>query len=218
MEEKQRWKPIKIVAKGGSGEMIEKQSRFIATVRPVETEEMAVSFIGEMKKKYWDASHNCSAYVLGDRGELMQCRDDGEPAGTAGRPMLEVLLGEEIRNVAVVVTRYFGGTLLGTGGLARAYSGAVKQGLANSLIVWKRFGIKVRIRTDYSSMGKLQYMLAQKDIAEIEILYTDVVEFNILLPEELCGILEKEIAEVTCGKAQMEKLHNLYFIDKKLTV
>ena len=94
-----------------------KKSRFIATVAPVESEEKALAFIEAMKKKYWDARHNCFAYVIGERGQLARCSDDGEPGGTAGKPMLDVLLGEEIRNIVVVVTRYFGGTLLGTGGL-----------------------------------------------------------------------------------------------------
>ena len=105
---------MKTVYIGGEGEIVEKKSRFIATVRPVASEEEAVAFIAEMKKKYWDARHNCSAFVIGDRQELSRCSDDGEPAQTAGRPMLDVLLREEIHNAAVVVTRYFGGVLLGT--------------------------------------------------------------------------------------------------------
>ena len=117
----------KTVLEGGEGEIIEKKSRFIATVRPVEKEEEALSFIEEMRKKYWDATHNCYAYVIGERQEVMRCSDDGEPGGTAGKPMLDVLLGEELYNTAVVVTRYFGGTLLGTGGLVRAYSKAVQE-------------------------------------------------------------------------------------------
>ncbi|HOO27948.1 MAG TPA: YigZ family protein, partial [Lachnospiraceae bacterium] len=97
------------IYKGGESEIEEKKSRFIATVRPVETEDEAVAFIGEMKKKYWDATHNCSAFVIGKDAGLTRCSDDGEPGGTAGRPMLEILLSKEIRNAAVVVTRYFGG-------------------------------------------------------------------------------------------------------------
>ena len=124
----------RVVLEGGQGEIVEKKSRFIATVRRVETEQEAAAFIEEIKKKYWDARHNCSAFVIGGRGELTRCSDDGEPSGTAGRPMLEVLLAEEIRNVAVVVTRYFGGTLLGTGGLVRAYTQAVKAGLDNCIV------------------------------------------------------------------------------------
>ena len=115
------------VYEGGQGEIVEKKSRFIATVLPIETEEEALEFIAKMKKKYWDARHNCYAYVIGERQELQRCSDDGEPNGTAGRPMLDVLLHEDIHNTVVVVTRYFGGVLLGTGGLVRAYQKATER-------------------------------------------------------------------------------------------
>ena len=105
----------RVLYRGGEGETVEKKSRFIATIRPVESEEEAAAFIAMMKKQYWDASHNCSAFTVGENNEVTRCSDDGEPAQTAGRPMLDVLLGEEIHNVCAVVTRYFGGTLLGTG-------------------------------------------------------------------------------------------------------
>ena len=127
----------KAVYQGGEGEIVEKKSRFIATVHPIESEEEALEFIAGLKKKYWNATHNCWAFVAGERQELQRCSDDGEPQGTAGRPMLEVLLGEGIHNAAVVVTRYFGGTLLGTGGLVRAYSKAVQAGLKASVIIEK---------------------------------------------------------------------------------
>ena len=120
-------KGYKTVFSGGVGQVVEKKSRFIATVRHVETKEEAEEFLAEMKKKYWDATHNCFACVIGEKGEYVRSSDDGEPGGTAGRPMLDVLLKEEIQNAAVVVTRYFGGTLLGTGGLVRAYQQAVKK-------------------------------------------------------------------------------------------
>ena len=119
----------KILYEGGQGEIVEKKSRFIANIFPVTTEEEALEKITAMRKKYYDARHNCSAFVIGSKGELTRSSDDGEPSGTAGRPMLEVLTGSGIRNIAAVVTRYFGGVLLGTGGLVRAYSGAVKMAL-----------------------------------------------------------------------------------------
>jgi len=125
----------KTIYEGGEGELVEKKSRFIATVRPVETEEEALAFIEEMKKKYWDARHNCYVYSVGMNREATRCSDDGEPSGTAGRPMLDVLLGTGIYNAAIVVTRYFGGVLLGTGGLVRAYSKAVQEGLAQSDLI-----------------------------------------------------------------------------------
>ena len=130
----------KTVYSGGEAEIIEKKSRFIATVKPVKSEEEAITFIEGLKKKYWNATHNCFAYVIGERFQTQRCSDDGEPSGTAGRPMLDVLLGEEVHDVAVVVTRYFGGTLLGTGGLVRAYQEATKAGLNASKIIVKQKG------------------------------------------------------------------------------
>ena len=109
------------VYEGGQGEIIEKKSRFIATVKPVKTEEEALEFIESLKKKYWDATHNCFAYIISGGTPLKRCSDDGEPSGTAGRPMLDVLEGESLSDVAVAVTRYFGGTLLATAGLVRAH-------------------------------------------------------------------------------------------------
>ena len=138
----------RILYEGGEGEVVEKKSRFIASTKPVSSEEEAMAFVEEIRKKYWDARHHCYAYVIGNRGQLCRCSDDGEPAQTAGRPMLDVLLGEEIRNVCVVVTRYFGGTLLGTGGLVRAYSAAVKEGLKESVTVKKQLGRKIKMVTD----------------------------------------------------------------------
>ena len=134
----------KTVLEGGTGEIVEKKSRFIATVRPVKNEEEPLAFLEEMRKKYWDARHNCYAYSIGKNREFTRCSDDGEPSGTAGRPMLDVILGEDIYNVAVVVTRYFGGVLLGTGGLVRAYSKAVQEGLAGSLVIEKKKGISLK--------------------------------------------------------------------------
>ncbi|MDF2952089.1 MAG: hypothetical protein K0S18_1672 [Anaerocolumna sp.] len=122
---------FKTVYEGGIGEISEKKSRFIATLIPVESEVTAIEFIEQIKKKYKDATHNCYAYVIGQQDEIQRCSDDGEPAKTAGWPMLDVLLKEGLHNTAVVVTRYFGGTLLGTGGLVHAYQAAVKEGLKN---------------------------------------------------------------------------------------
>ena len=142
----------KSLYQGGNGEIVEKKSRFIATIRPISTEQEAIDFIDEMKKKYWDANHNCSAYVLGSKNEIERCSDDGEPSKTAGRPMLDVLVNEGIHNVAAVVTRYFGGTLLGTGGLVRAYQAAVKEGLANCIVIEKIPAKKLEVFTDYNGI------------------------------------------------------------------
>ena len=194
----------RVVYEGGEGEIVEKKSRFIATVRPVETEEEAVAFINEMKKKYWDARHNCSAFVIGSRQEVTRCSDDGEPAQTAGRPMLDVLLREGITNVAVVVTRYFGGVLLGTGGLVRAYQSATQAGLAASKIIEKCLGKKLIIHTDYNGLGKLQYLFGQQKTAILDTEYAADVVLTILVPVEQKDFLYKEITEQTNGTAQME--------------
>ena len=150
------------VYEGNEAEITEKKSRFIATVRPARSEEDALVFIESMRKKYWDASHNCFAYVVGERCELQRCSDDGEPGGTAGRPMLDVLIGEGLHDTAVVVTRYFGGTLLGTGGLVRAYQSATKAGIEASTVITKRAGRKWKLTTDYAGLGKIQYILGQR--------------------------------------------------------
>ena len=209
-----------VVYKGGEGEIIEKKSRFIATVRPVESEAEAVAFINEMKKKYWDARHNCSAFVLGENQELTRCSDDGEPAQTAGRPMLDVLLKEGITNVAVVVTRYFGGVLLGTGGLVRAYQKAVQEGLAASLIIEKRKGFLLYIRTDYNGLGKLQYLFAQKEIAVMENEYGADVRMTVLVPLERKEEIEKAVIEHTNGAAVLEWGNETIYaiIEKEVTL
>lgn len=201
----------KILYEGGEGETEVKKSRFIATTRPVKSEEEAVSFIAEMKKKYWDASHNCSAFTIGRNHELTRCSDDGEPAQTAGRPMLDVLLGEDVHDLCVVVTRYFGGTLLGTGGLVRAYSGAVKEGLLNSQIVEKFRAYQMDVRTGYTGVGKIQYILAQENITVMDSIYTDQVEFKLLVPVERYEALEKQLIEGTNGGARLEKGDEIWY-------
>ncbi len=198
---------------GGEGELVDKKSRFIATVCPVKQEAEAVAFIEEIRKKYWNASHNCTAFCIGRGNELTRCSDDGEPGGTAGRPMLDVLLGEGVHNVCVVVTRYFGGTLLGTGGLVRAYSGAVKEGLKNSVILNKRPGKKVSVTCDYNGLGKLQYIAGQMKLPVLDTEYTDQVVSRLMLPEEDADAFMKRLTEATGGKALIETLGTPYFAD-----
>ena len=208
----------KTVYRGKEGEIIEKKSRFIATVHLVETEEEALAFIEEMKKKYWNATHNCFAYVIGERRECVRCSDDGEPSGTAGRPMLDVILGEDIYNVAVVVTRYFGGVLLGTGGLVRAYSKAVQEGLAASKVILKQKGIALKITTDYTGLGKIQYIAGERNIPVLDSEYTDKVVMKLLVPVQDVGSVQKAITEGTNGRAGIEKDQELYYavIDGKV--
>ncbi|MCC8066476.1 MAG: YigZ family protein [Clostridiales bacterium] len=193
---------MKIIYEGGEAEIVEKKSRFIATIRPVDSEEAALEFIAATKKKYWDARHNCFAYVIGERQELQRCSDDGEPQGTAGRPMLDVLLGADVHNMAVVVTRYFGGVLLGTGGLVRAYSKAVQEGLKNSVVLEKQEGISLLIQTDYNGVGKIQYLLGQRGIPVLNSEYTDIVRLRVLVPRERAAALMEAVTEGTAGRAE----------------
>lgn len=215
MEPKEYSADYRILTSGGEGEIVEKKSRFIATIRIVESEEEAQLFIEEMKKKYWDARHNCSAFVIGARGELTRCSDDGEPSGTAGRPMLEVLLGSGIRNIAVVVTRYFGGVLLGTGGLVRAYTQAVQEGLKNCQTAMMRHGVRYQLTTDYNSIGKILYLLSEKGIAQEQACYGENVSLEVIVPVGHADSLIKEVTEVTSGKTEITELIHTYFIDKK---
>ena len=201
----------KALYRGGEAELIEKKSRFIATTFPVNSEEEALAFLESIRKKYWNATHNCSAYVIGKNQELQRCSDDGEPSGTAGRPMLEVLLGEGIHNIAVTVTRYFGGTLLGTGGLVRAYSGAVKAGLMQSVLVEKRLGICLKVDTDYNGIGKIQYIAGKAGILTLHSEYTDAVQVELLIPLGKEGTIQKEITEATNGKAGFTVLRQTWF-------
>lgn len=214
--EKNQLETYRVLLEGGQGEIIEKKSRFIATVRKVETEEEAVAFIEEMKKKYWDARHNCSAFVIGTRGELTRCSDDGEPSGTAGRPMLEVLLGEGVRNIAVVVTRYFGGVLLGTGGLVRAYTQAVKEGLDNCVVGTMVHGYNVLLNTDYNGVGKVLYLLGQYGLEPMDSDYGVDVTLQIQIDRTQAERLKKELVEATSGKIGWEVLDELYFVQKEM--
>lgn len=211
MEKELVFLPYKMLQKGGSGEIIEKKSRFIATLAPVESEEEAAAFIESMKKKYWDARHNCSAFVLGERAQITRCSDDGEPAGTAGKPMLEVLLGMEVRNAAVVVTRYFGGVLLGTGGLVRAYTQAVQAGLEACSVAVMHYGVELRLVTDYNGIGRIQYILGQRGLEIKEPEYTDIVTMKLIVPYEDCQGLCKELTEATAGRVKIEELEKKYF-------
>lgn len=206
-----------IVYSGGCDEIVEKKSRFIANVFSVSTEEEAMKIIEETKKKYWDARHNCYAFVIGERGEVTRCTDDGEPAGTAGRPILEVITGADIRNILVIVTRYFGGTLLGTGGLVRAYSQATQAGIAASKIVSREHGKKVIIETDYNGIGKLQYIAAQMELTTVDTEYSDKVIMKLLVREDLCDSFVKKVVEATAGQAVIDDSEDIYFaiVDKE---
>lgn len=203
----------KILYEGKSAEIVEKKSRFIATLKPVESEEEATAFIEMMKKKYWDARHNCYAYVIGENNELQRFSDDGEPGGTAGKPMLEVLLGEGVHNVAVVVTRYFGGVLLGTGGLVRAYGRSTKAGLEASIIKERVKGYNVTMYTDYNGIGKIQYIMSNMGINIHNEEYTDKVTVHLTVRENSYNSLIKQITEATAGKTVIDEPEECWFLE-----
>lgn len=196
---------------GGQGEIIEKKSKFIATTKNVETEEEAIAFIESMKKKYWDATHNCFAFSVGVKRVLNRCSDDGEPSGTAGKPILEVILGEEIHNIVVVVTRYFGGTLLGTGGLVRAYTKSAKEGIRNSIVIEKNFAERIFITTNYNDIGKIQYILNIEKIFVINTDYTDIVKIEILVKKSQVNNLKKKLIEATSARIVIEEIEQVYY-------
>ena len=201
----------KILYKEGEAEISEKKSRFIAHIAPAQTEEEAQDFVEKIKKQYWDARHNCYVYSVGKNREYTRCSDDGEPSGTAGRPMLDVILGEDIYNVAAVVTRYFGGILLGTGGLVRAYSRSLQEGLAASTVIEKTYGISMEVVTDYTGIGKIQYIAGEQKLPILDSEYTDRVVLHLLVPADQIAFVEKAITEGTNGRAKMKKEKDLYY-------
>lgn len=205
----------RILLSGGSGQIEEKKSVFIANIARADSEEEATAFIEAMKKKYWDARHNCSAFVIGERGELTRCSDDGEPSGTAGRPMLEVLLRENIKNIVVVVTRYFGGTLLGTGGLVRAYTQAVKEGLNDCKIGVLRMGVPLALTTDYNGIGKILYLLSAMGLAPKDSDYGEKVTLQVLVPVEEKDRLVRDITEATAGKTEILQENPISYVDNE---
>lgn len=205
----------RILLSGGSGQIEEKKSVFIANIARADSEEEATAFIEMMKKKYWDARHNCSAFVIGERGELTRCSDDGEPSGTAGRPMLEVLLRENIKNIVVVVTRYFGGTLLGTGGLVRAYTQAVKEGLNDCKIGVLRMGVPLALTTDYNGIGKILYLLSAMGLTPKDSDYGEKVTLQVLVPVEEKDRLVRDITEATAGKTEILQENPISYVDNE---
>ena len=203
------------IYEGGEGEIEEKKSRFIAHIESIQTEQDALDFIAHIKKKYWDARHKCFAYVAGPNQELQRCSDDGEPSGTAGRPMLDVLLRENIHNCVAVVTRYFGGTLLGTGGLVRAYQKSLQEGLANSTVLIRQEGIRLIIHTDYNSLGKIQYILGKEQITILDSQFTDTVMLTVIVPTQLYEVLITQLTECTNGTARLEADDTVFYAIQK---
>lgn len=195
----------------GQDEIVEKKSRFIGYARAAESEEAALKFIEEIKKKHYDARHNCYAFSIGTGAQpLLRFSDDGEPQGTAGKPILEVISGSGIRNVCIVVARYFGGTLLGTGGLVRAYTDAAKAALAAAEVCRRRPLIRARLDMDYGELGKLQYLIAKEDARLVDTIYEDRVTVLVDIYAPAYAGFVKAVTEATGARVAVEKQEEFF--------
>lgn len=198
----------------GQDEIVEKKSRFLGYAVPVESEADAYAFIETIKKKHYDARHNCFAFAIGSEHTLYRFSDDGEPQGTAGKPILEVISGNEVVNVCIVVTRYFGGTLLGTGGLVRAYTEAAKLALADAGIQKMQRMNLVDITTNYNDSGKVQYLLNTNDVIIENTNYTSDVLFQTKIPAARIDDVKKQITEATSARAVFTVKGEAFFHQK----
>lgn len=190
----------KTVKQFGIDEIVIKKSRFIGHARPVATEEEAIQFIESIKKEHWSATHNCSAYMIGERDEIQKQSDDGEPSGTAGKPILEVIKNQGLKNVAVVVTRYFGGIMLGAGGLIRAYTDGAVVGLAAAIPVYQVLHTEVMIEIDYTWHGKVENELRNRSMMMGDTAFTDKVTLTCLPLSEEADAFIAWMTDVTQGQ------------------
>ncbi len=194
-------KTKKTLYKSVRGEYTEKKSRFIASLAYAESQEEAESFFTKIRKEFYDARHNCTAFIVDNDGNVMKrSSDDGEPQGTAGHPMLDVLENNGIVNIAAVVTRYFGGTLLGTGGLVRSYTKAVQDAVGKSVFIERQQGTAVTLTVDYQAIGKIDYFLATSELVPLEKNYGENVEIKLAVPAEKMDVIKKETDRITGGK------------------
>lgn len=194
-------KSFKTINERATAEITEKKSRFIANVCPVNTEEEALSFIAEIKKQHYNARHNCFAYIINEKIPIIRFSDDGEPSGTAGKPILDILTNEGLKNVVIVITRYFGGTLLGTGGLIRAYGKSAKEGIIAGKIVEIESYYSICITCNYNLSGKIQYEIENSSHILFNIDYTDIVKFNVYTKEDEKDNFEKHIINISNDQA-----------------
>ncbi len=211
-------KERKIVITGADGEIMEKKSRFIGAIRFVLTEEEAIDFIKQRKKMFYDAKHNCFAYIIGSTPPIVRVSDDSEPSGTAGKPILEVLEGEGLQNVVCVVTRYFGGILLGTGGLVRAYQKATKEAVGNAEMGKLICGVRLEVVSDYSDGEKIRNYVSTLGLEIQEILYEADVKMVLQFPIKMVENVKREIIERTGSRAKIVELERVDFVDKEGTV
>lgn len=205
------------VKKEGSHEIVIERSRFIAHVKEVTSEADAQSFITKIKKEHWSATHNCSAYMVGARNEIQKAQDDGEPSGTAGVPMLEVLKKLDMKNTVVVVTRYFGGIKLGTGGLVRAYSKSTKEGLVHAGVVERTKVYVMRTKIDYTFLGKIENQLRTSPYIIKEILYGADVEIDCYVDLDKKEKFITFMLDLTNGSAVCHELE-IHYLEKDIQI
>lgn len=194
----------------GEHEIIIQKSRFIAQIKRAETEAEAQAFIQEVKKKHWNATHNCSAYLIGEHDQIQKANDDGEPGGTAGVPMLEVLKKRNLKDTVVVVTRYFGGIKLGAGGLIRAYGKATSEGLDAIGIVERILKQVIHTTIDYTWLGKIEKELRASEHKIKEIHYLDKVEIETYVDEGLVPSFREWMIELTNGQCTIRQGETVY--------
>lgn len=203
---------MKIILETKETEIVEKKSRFIANIAAVSSEEEAIEFIEKIKKKYYDARHNCYAYIIGDKGDKKKCSDDGEPQRSAGMPMMEVLENQGYFDIAVVVTRYFGGTLLGVGGLIRAYQGAVIEGLNASVSGEIHEGFRAKYRFGYDFYGKIKYVAESENIVIEDTLFDETVTISLIFNDSESERLQKKLVEETNANIERLLLEKIKYI------
>lgn len=195
------------ISKNETTEIIEKKSKFIADIYPVKNVEEAENKIKEIKKKYYDAKHHCIAYRIVEEDRIIEkSSDDGELSGTAGAPMLNILQGSNLCNIIVIVTRYFGGILLGTGGLVRAYSDATKKAIQKSELLFQKDGFEIELETDYSNLENFKYYCKSNDINIINIDYSENIRIKIEMEKEKKDIFLKNIEEQKINKIRIVEL------------
>ena len=200
-----------IIKEGGQGEIVEKKSRFIATVLPIDTEEEALQYIEKIKKKYWDARHNCFAFVIGSNNEIQRFSDDGEPQGTAGMPVLDVLRKSGVTDVVTVATRYFGGILLGGGGLVRAYSHTASIALQAAQIITMRECLLLSLTCDYGRYGRVASLVPECGGVTDDTVFEEKVTVKFHLAPELLGAFRKKLADATNGQVDVTEDGKKFF-------
>ena len=210
----------RIITKDGEGVVVEKKSRFIGEVQSVSTEEEAQQLVASVKKKYYDARHHCYAYIVGDEGEKKKFSDDGEPGGTAGMPMMTVLESRNLTDCVAVVTRYFGGTLLGTGGLVRAYTAATEAALEDATFAEKIAAVEMKFGIDFKNEGTLRRICSNTmdrgvclEVANVE--YSHRCDFTVNVEADEADALEKAVVEALSGQVETERRTGEFLIVKK---